>query len=58
MTSNIQSVEVFDLSGKKVLEQNVSGSEVKLNASSLNKGLYLCLIKKESGNLTVKLVKE
>ncbi|MGV9003364.1 DUF7619 domain-containing protein [Flavobacterium sp.] len=52
----ISSVQLFDMLGKKIIEQNnVVGNQTSLNTSTLQKGMYLIEIK---SNTNVKLVKK
>lgn len=58
-TSNsiINSVKVFDVLGKQVIDLNPSSTEVKIDASSLKTGLYFARIESVSGIKTIKLIK-
>lgn len=47
-------VQIFDLSGRKVLGQNLSGKTI-LDVSQLNEGLYTISIKSGEKTLTRKL---
>ena len=52
----ISAVQLFDLLGKKIMEQNnIVGNQTMLNTASLSKGMYLIEIK---SNTNLKLVKK
>ena len=53
----IQHLEIFNLSGKRVLQQTYNATEA-IDVSSLAKGLYIIKIETDSGSFTKKLVKE
>ena len=55
VTTKINSVEVFNLNGKLVLETLNSNS---FDVSDLNKGLYLVVVKNNRGKVVKKLIKE
>lgn len=54
----IDSVFVYDLTGKVVFSQNVSNYEVSLNISGLSSGTYITKIITNSGTKIVKLIKQ
>jgi hypothetical protein len=55
-TTSVKSIEVFDLTGKKVLvEKNLNGERTQLELSGLEKGVYTVKFNPES-NLKSKLV--
>lgn len=55
-TTSVKSISVFDLTGKRVLqEENVSGEQTQIDLSTLEKGIYT--VKFDSGsNLKSKLI--
>lgn len=53
----IDSVEVFDILGKQVIALSPNASEVSVEASGLNDGIYLAKITSNNNIKTVKLVK-
>lgn len=56
---NIQSIELFNITGKRILAQDVEGEdEIIINSENLNKGLYIARVKTTKGMTSVKLVKE
>ncbi len=54
----ISSVEVFNLLGKKVLILQPNAFTAKVNASSLNPGVYITKIITEQGTISKKLIKK
>lgn len=54
--SAIKSIHVFDVSGKKLIENN--GETRQLDLSHFPKGIYLLEVKTEKGIFTEKLIKE
>jgi hypothetical protein len=55
--SVLESVEVFDILGKNVLNIQPNALEVEINATGLKSGLYLARISGAQGTKTVKLIK-
>lgn len=53
----IQRIELIDLSGKTVLQQSVSGNEIRVEISSLKKGLYLLKVLSEKGYEVIRVEK-
>lgn len=51
--SGIEKIEIFDITGKRVLE-NTSLTNNQLNVSSLNRGVYMLRLEDANGNKTVK----
>ncbi len=47
----ISSVQVFDIVGKQVLESKVQSSDVTLNISHLNRGMYIVQIRGDKGQV-------
>ena len=54
---DIQQVEIYNLSGKKVLRVDYQNNQ-PIDVSNLAKGMYLVKIKTEIGNVTKKLIKD
>ena len=54
----ITSVQVFDVLGKQVMTLNTQGTEVSIDATELNSGLYFARINTPNGSQSFKLVKE
>ena len=54
----INSVVVFDILGKQVLKLTPNSSEVIIDATELNNGVYLTKITTSNGSKTVKLIKQ
>ncbi|MBT8244582.1 MAG: T9SS type A sorting domain-containing protein [Winogradskyella sp.] len=52
------SVEIYDILGKKVKQQNITANQKKVNISTLKKGVYLLRLKSDSGTLTKKLIRQ
>lgn len=55
-TEEIISIEVYDLSGKKVFEQNCESDEVQLDVSNWAKGVYSVQANTLSGTTSKKLI--
>ena len=57
--SNIELVQIFDLSGKSILMQEVTATNTQtiLNVSQLASGVYFCTIQTSNGNFTKRMVK-
>ena len=53
----LNSVQVFDVLGKQVLSLNPNSSEVVIDASTLNTGLYFARIATDNGVNSIKLIK-
>ena len=53
-TSNVLSLEIYNLLGKRVL---IAKNNNKLDVSNLNSGIYLVKIQTEKGNITKKIIK-
>ncbi len=51
-------LQVFDMAGRIVLEQNEFAGNKKLNISQLNKGMYILSLKSKTGIKTQKFIKE
>ncbi len=53
----LSNLELFDISGKKLLSQNIENENTSITTSSLSSGLYLVVLEDKSGNsFTSKLV--
>jgi hypothetical protein len=57
-SKNIDHIELFDTNGKMVLNQNNSSTNLLLNTSDLNKGIYLIKIYSDQEVIVKKLVVE
>lgn len=58
-TENIQSIQVFNITGRLVKDMKVNGSDAVINTSGLSKGVYLAKISNEFDQTkTIKLIKE
>lgn len=60
LTANNQtifSVQVFDVLGRKVVEQQVNNNEVTVDASNLPKGMFIANVTTAQGTQAVKLIK-
>lgn len=51
-------VEVYDVLGKKVKQQNLTANQKKINITGLKKGIYLLRLKSDNGTITKKLVRQ
>ena len=56
-SSNINSVEVYDVLGKQVLALKANSNKVVLSGATLNNGIYFARVNAENGSKTLKLVK-
>jgi len=54
----IQSVELYDVSGRLVRTSLVNDFESRQNVSNLNNGIYILKIKTQQGEVTGKIVKK
>ncbi|MFB9053959.1 T9SS type A sorting domain-containing protein [Formosa undariae] len=54
---NIEGINVFDISGKKVLSSAPNATEARINGSHLQSGIYFAQIKTSNGINTLKLIK-
>ncbi len=52
----LQSVTLFDISGKMILSQNVEGSQASIDVSSISSGMYLAEVIGASGTKAVKKI--
>ena len=56
-SSNINSVEVYNVLGKQVLTLEANSNKVVLSGAALNNGIYFARVNAENGSKTLKLVK-
>lgn len=56
-SSEISSVEVFNMLGQKVLAKDLNASQGQINISSLNSGNYFVKVTSEGQSKTIKIVK-
>ena len=54
----INSVEVFNVLGKKVISQNFNSDEASISVQSLASGIYLARLTTNAGVKTMKLIRE
>ena len=54
----IQKVEVYTITGKKIIEKNPNKQTAIINMNSLNKGIYIAVITSEKKHVTMKLIKQ
>lgn len=57
-TIDIENVNIYDLSGKKVLTQNFNSKKVSVNVSSLAKGTYMVRVASKNSAKTIKMIKD
>lgn len=55
---DIENVNIYDLSGKKVLTQNFNSKKVSVNVSSLAKGTYMVRVASKNSAKTIKMIKD
>ncbi|MFY8188231.1 MAG: T9SS type A sorting domain-containing protein [Flavobacterium sp.] len=55
--TNVQSIALFDVSGKKVMSQQTNHQEVTIDGSNLMKGMYFIQIQTAQGVETIKVLK-
>lgn len=53
----LSSVEIFDVLGKRILSNPISGNEASIDVSSFKDGIYLARVSTETGIKTVKFIK-
>ena len=56
--TSIESIEMFDLTGRKILSKTVSEKETQLNISHLNSGIYILNIKTDEGLGSKRIIKK
>jgi|GEM_PF-1712254 len=54
----IQKIEIFDLKGKKIIQNNYNSTLIEINLSNLPTAIYIARIKTENETKEVKIVKE
>lgn len=57
-TKQINSIQVYDVLGKQVVDLNPNSNEVTIDTSNLISGIYIAKINSESGSKTMKLIKK
>ncbi|WP_299276881.1 T9SS type A sorting domain-containing protein [uncultured Psychroserpens sp.] len=57
-TQTIESVQVYDVLGKQVVNVTPNANEVAIDASSLRTGLYFAKVSSATGSKTIKLIKK
>ena len=57
-TKQSLTVEFFNVLGKRILQQQVTPNNNKVDVSNLNKGIYLIKLSSEQGSITKKLIKQ
>jgi len=57
-SSTINKIEIFDISGKKILSKNANSKRIKMNIQNLTSGLYLLKIQTTSKIISKKLIVE
>lgn len=57
-TNNIDSIEVFNLLGQKVLDKSVNGNEAQVDMGLLNAGTYMVKVNADGVAKTVKVIKQ
>ena len=55
---NIQSITVFDISGRKLLDRKTEANLTSLDLSAFDNGIYFMLIKTDEGQVTKKIIKK
>ncbi|MDG4655272.1 T9SS type A sorting domain-containing protein [Chryseobacterium arthrosphaerae] len=56
--NSVSKAELFDISGKKVMDIPVKGSTTKINVSELSLGSYLLMLQTKDGIKTQKIIKQ
>ncbi len=57
-SENIQSIDVYDLTGKQLFNSKPTGTQAIINGRSLASGIYLARISTNQGQETIKLIKQ
>ena len=57
-TKNIDSIEIFDVSGKQLIAKHINENETTVDISNLSIGIYFVKVQNELGIKTEKLVKQ
>lgn len=55
--SIIDNLEIYSVSGQKLMDINSASNELRVDMSSLSKGVYIALIKQNTGATPIKFVK-
>jgi hypothetical protein len=56
--SIIQSVTVYDIKGRKILDKENASNQTNLDMSAFNNGIYFMLIETDKGTITKKIIKK
>lgn len=56
--NSIESIQIFDLNGRMIVNEIASSSELKINATSFEKGIYIAEIQSALGLQKIKLIKK
>jgi hypothetical protein len=56
--SIIQSVTVYDIKGRKILDKENASNQTNLDMSAFNNGIYFMLIETDKGTITKKIMKK
>lgn len=56
-TQNINTIQLFDVTGKQLKSMQPNNLNAVINASELANGIYFAKVQTESGNKTIKLIK-
>ncbi len=56
-SANLESYELYDITGKLMLTETVSGNDTQINLSSLQRGIYIARVKANNSWFTQKIVK-
>ena len=51
-------VQIMDLNGKTMMNQNLENTTSKLNVSGLEQGVYFVVVKGDNGSFSMKFVKQ
>ena len=54
----IEEIELYDLSGKKVLQQKITNEKTVINIPQLASGIYPALVKTKLGIVTAKVIRQ
>ncbi len=57
-SNTIESITIYDIIGKEVLNTSVNASQATLNISSLISGLYIVKLSNSTGSFTTKIIKQ
>jgi len=56
--NHISSIDIFNISGKKVISKSINDSETVLDVNSVNTGIYIALVKNNDSYNTIKFIKK